>query len=182
MIKYERQCPECNKTLSYSSKNSLNRSIRERSICYSCRAYNRESLKPKPSPHFCPSCGKQMEYTFLTGHSGAKRTNAKCKDCWNKSRPSNPIKSRFFKHVKKTDGCWIWTGYCQKNGYGTIHCGKGSIKRAHRISYEIHCGKIPDGLYVCHKCDNPSCVRPDHLFLGTQLDNIRDCISKGRFK
>lgn len=90
----------------------------------------------------------------------------------------------FWKHVDKNapDGCWPWMGNQNGQGYGRIcsHRG-GHTKMAHRVSYELTYGPIPEGLCVCHRCDNPLCVRPDHLFLGTKRDNIQDCIRKGRF-
>lgn len=73
-------------------------------------------------------------------------------------------------------GCWIWTGAVDNNNYGRF----GVNGKAHRISYELYNGKINDGLLVCHKCDVRQCVNPDHLFLGTQYDNMRDMIIKGR--
>lgn len=87
--------------------------------------------------------------------------------------------SRFWKNVDKTDGCWNWTGTRTDKGYGRF---KTSTKnwRAHRLSYEMHCGPIPEGMQVLHECDNPSCVRPDHLFLGTNADNMADKCAKGR--
>ena len=76
-------------------------------------------------------------------------------------------------------GCWIWLGYGDKNGYGTFY-PRGERWKAHRYSWTIHNGPIPDGLMVCHRCDVPACVNPTHLFLGTQQDNISDCILKNR--
>lgn len=86
--------------------------------------------------------------------------------------------SRFWNKVEKTSSCWEWKA-ASSGGYGYISV-KGQNTRVSRVSYELHFGKIPQGLYVCHKCDNPGCVRPDHLFLGTALDNARDRDNKGR--
>lgn len=81
------------------------------------------------------------------------------------------------------DGCWLWNGQIGKRGYGMIGVPKRygpRIQYAHRVSWRLHRGEIPDGLSVLHRCDNPKCVNPDHLFLGTAGDNIRDCVAKGR--
>lgn len=76
-------------------------------------------------------------------------------------------------------GCWLWTANRQKNGYGLFSMN-GTPRGAHRIAYELYVGPIPDGLYVCHACDVKRCVRPDHLWLGTQADNLADMVRKGR--
>lgn len=90
---------------------------------------------------------------------------------------------RFWAKVIKTDDCWNWTGLksesTKKLFYGVIKIGSRRVM-VHRLSYEMHRGPIPEGKQVCHHCDNGLCVRPDHLFLGTQRDNVRDMISKGR--
>ena len=76
-------------------------------------------------------------------------------------------------------GCWIWTACSNGDGYGLIAINS-QPSRAHRVSWSLHKGIIPDGVNVLHKCDNPSCVNPDHLFLGTQQDNVTDMIQKNR--
>jgi hypothetical protein len=85
----------------------------------------------------------------------------------------------FWSKVNKTLSCWIWTAGLSAGRYGSFFDGRKYVK-AHRFSYELNCGKIPKGMYICHHCDNPRCVNPDHLFLGTQTDNMRDMVNKGR--
>lgn len=104
-----------------------------------------------------------------------------------------PWTERFWRYVNK-DGpivreslgaCWLWTGYVTKQGYGHIkkdHTAGGTMIAAHRASYELHVGPIHDGLFVCHACDNPPCVNPAHLWLGTTQDNTADKMAKGRHR
>lgn len=95
-----------------------------------------------------------------------------------------PLFERFWRYVAKGDGCWLWVGSKNGPGYGKIGAGGkgGRTVMAHRISWEIANGPVPEGLHVCHHCDVPACVRPDHLFVGTRSDNMRDAESKGRVK
>lgn len=76
------------------------------------------------------------------------------------------------------NGCWNWTGF-KRRGYGSISI-QGKNKPVHRVAYELWVEPIPEGMWVCHKCDNPSCFNPQHLFIGTPNDNMQDCIRKGR--
>lgn len=91
---------------------------------------------------------------------------------WSKVDTNGPI--------FKGSPCWLWTAFVNKKGYGTIRISRGSMGMAHRVSWLLTYGEIPNGLHVLHKCDNPPCVNPEHLFLGTALDNNRDREAKGR--
>jgi hypothetical protein len=89
-------------------------------------------------------------------------------------------RDRFWASVKKDPrSCWEWQGHCKSGGYGYVRW-RGPQQLAHRVAWELEVGPIPEGLRVLHKCDNPPCVRPDHLFLGTQADNVADMVAKGR--
>lgn len=90
-----------------------------------------------------------------------------------------PSEKRFWSKVKKGPGCWEWQGGKYYNGYGQFY-ERPNKTTAHRFSYKLFFGSVPEELKVCHWCDNRSCVRPSHLFLGTQKDNMQDMISKGR--
>ena len=95
---------------------------------------------------------------------------------------SKTLEERFWSKVSKdSTGCWLWTGCVSGNclKYGTLR-KNGLPTKAHRVSWELHFGAIPAGLLVCHRCDVPVCVNPEHLFLGTTKDNIRDMIAKRR--
>ena len=136
----------------------------------------------------CETCGK----TFYENKSDSNQQwhgriycSAKCN---NKSKARvTDIFTRLDKFVVKIEGgCWLWTGATDGKGYGVLS-GRmnGSerplrVEKAHRVSYEKYIGVIPDGMVIRHKCDNPQCTNPDHLEVGTQKDNMRDCSSRGR--
>lgn len=92
-------------------------------------------------------------------------------------RPTD--EERFWEKLERADGCWTWPYGGHPFGYGSTTF-RGHRKLTHRLAWELTHGAVPPGLYVCHKCDNPPCCRPEHLFLGTPLDNARDRTRKGR--
>jgi hypothetical protein len=97
-------------------------------------------------------------------------------------RPETPIGLRLLQKTIRDPqtGCWLWTGARCRQGYGFIKRKDGAQLRAHRVAYELCCGPISPGLMVCHHCDDPRCVRPAHLFLGTAQINADDMVAKGR--
>jgi len=113
---------------------------------------------------------KGQHVRFIRGHGRTGRPG-----------PRRPAKSRFWEKVDKRgpDDCWEWQAAKTHSGYGAFRAPNG-MHPAHRYSYELHHGPIPDGMVICHKCDNPPCVNPIHLFLGTDKDNVADMLKKGR--
>lgn len=121
----------------------------------------------------CPQCHKlfQAERSQVKAR---KFCSVKCKG----DSQTGSVIERFLKNVKQTSTCWLWIGG-KRRGYGALRI-KGKQEAAHRISYRLFKGAIPENLLVLHHCDVPDCVNPGHLFLGTPLDNIRDMFSKKR--
>jgi len=104
--------------------------------------------------------------------------NGKCLNP-NHMLPSTP-EDKFWSHVKKTSGCWVWVGSKDGGGYGCFGSSWLDERKSHRISWIIYNGEIPPDFWVLHKCDNPSCVNPEHLYLGTHQDNVQDKIKRER--
>jgi len=168
---YGAPCTRCGKprgvNRSYCGQECLLASVAKFIPCAGCK---------EPVP-------KAKDRKFCTDECRVKHRVVKVK----KPRPT--IADRFWAKVQKSDGCWLWTGRRQGpsgstafpdvGDYGTLKIN-GSWVRAHRISWEIHHGPIPDGTFVCHTCDTPPCVRPEHLWLGDAKANAEDMVAKGR--
>jgi hypothetical protein len=120
----------------------------------------------------CAHCGKEREVIAVHAADPTRRFCSRaCKVAATKT--ATAIGRRFWDKVQQGTGCWEWTGMLRRGrDESTIY--------AHRLSYELNIAPVPAGLIVCHRCDNPPCVRPEHLFLGTDNDNQRDKVAKGR--
>lgn len=123
----------------------------------------------------CRNCKKEFEaYNYTKGRK--KYCSKKCMEIYRHTS----VKDMILERIEKVDnGCWLWKGSVGSNGYGKIN-NKGQHLSAHRASYTVFKGAIPKGKHVCHSCDIRTCVNPDHLWIGTQRDNIQDMIEKGR--
>lgn len=140
------------------------------------------SRPSKPIPRICEQCGK--DFLFWRWRSDlAKGRGRFCSNACQIQSTVVPLDQRFFALVgRKTEsGCILWAGSFNHKGYGQIRITEKDMPNgAHRIAYQLMVGPIPDGLHVLHHCDNRACINPVHLFLGTNLDNMNDKISKGR--
>jgi hypothetical protein len=128
------------------------------------------------SVNICKNCGKSYFGRSCDVKSGrSKYCSIKCRH----TCKVIPILERFWSKVNKSDDCWNWTAATNKKGYGIFDRDSG-FATAHRYSYFLHFGEIPKNKIICHKCDNPKCVNPSHLFVGTIADNNKDKTNKNR--
>lgn len=156
-------------------------------VCKHCR------ISFRPFTRTAVYCSQSCYRAIERPRSPTAGTTTNCKKCGKaifrngKTRPAvhcsvacyraPTTADRFWARVEKTETCWLWSGGRDPDGYGEFN---GT--RAHRASWELHNGPIPNGLWVLHHCDNPPCVRPDHLFLGSSADNTADKVAKGRHR
>lgn len=146
-------------------KHTTRRAPRVERACHVCdKVFSRVISQMRPETKFCSRA------CFAKG-----RTRRPLSDrLWAKVNKDGPIPA----HVPDLGQCWEWMGR-RSNGYGQINTNDG-LELTHRVAYEEQIGPIPDGLYVCHRCDNRACCRGTHFFLGTHADNMKDAVAKGR--
>ncbi len=148
------------------------------------RKISREAILAEPV-RFCEGCGTALTWRQNDSPYQFRRRRFCSQKCalpkavmaWRATLPS--LEDRFWSHVDKTGDCWIWVAFRTPFGYGAVQVS-GKKVHAHRVAYELTHGAIPVGMCVMHKCDNPPCVRPEHLCLGTASENTKDMYNKGR--
>ena len=165
--KVAKACDRCGKVTLY-------RPCEVKRFCsHACYADSRKGIFTAPhETRICPICDKSFE--DLVSQIGVYCS----RDCADKAKVQD-IATRFWTKVDKSGECWFWSAGVGTDGYAKFWYN-GTSTHASRAAYELTFGPIPDGLQVCHHCDTPRCVRPEHLFLGTNFDNAQDMVEKHR--
>lgn len=138
------------------------------------RKYCSKACFRKHHARTCPNCG----VVFTPSKERVCCSNA-CHVAYAKRYKMENYAAIFWSYIDRSGDCWEWQGTHNEQGYGCFDLNK-KRRASHRVAYELTHGTIPDGLLVLHRCDNPPCCNPDHLFLGTHKDNADDCAAKGR--
>lgn len=139
-------------------------------ICENCQnIFNVRKGTHGPTRFCCPECW----YDWVIKHPKPKKV-------YSEEEIINLIKKKFEEKVIRKEGCWDWDGYCDPCGYPRFTIRTIGKIRGHQASYLIYKGKLVKGKYICHRCNNSRCTNPDHIYLGTPQDNVRDMIESGR--
>lgn len=145
-------------------------------------------VRPKSRECVCGVCGKPFDRGYAINSRRATKPqycSGKCRAENRRRRAIETEQKRFWNlvEIRGPNDCWEWLSYRAPLGYGRFtRAERGATQMAHRIAWEFTKGAVPDGLFVCHKCDHPPCVNPNHMFLGTHQDNMDDAKTKGRMK
>ena len=175
-----RRMPPIQKTCEWCSQPFLVAASQSHKRKYCSRACGRASVPPTPELD-CETCGKRFipdRGNWLRGYG--KYCSGECYGVAKGRQNQAATVDRFWARVDKSGDCWVWRGARYKKGYGRFSTvGKEGVLASHFAWQLVH-GPIPPGMLLCHRCDNPPCVRVDHLFLGTAADNSADMVTKGR--